>query len=163
MENENSLFAGFCAWLTNLRPKSVFQSSEKVQEKRTYKIGMVDPNWIEESIRFFPAFNEDMEGVLLTPLTEEAFREGCKYEDIISNDLRITLQDVGSLQEAIDLCRWGTYGKNGKSPLKWTLLRNCSTEHLEAILRTQQHITVDYKMVILAILEKRRNATRLSA
>lgn len=32
---------------------------------------------------------------------------------------------------------WGTRGKNGDEPLKYVALKNCSIEHLQAILDTQ--------------------------
>ena len=51
--------------------------------------------------------------------------------------------------------RWGTYGKKGQDPLKWVTLGTCSTEHLDAILRTQFHITDEYKLAIRNILEDR--------
>lgn len=44
---------------------------------------------------------------------------------------------------------WGTYGKGGVEhcagtcllhPLRWVKLADCSTDHLQAILRTQHHI-----------------------
>lgn len=48
-------------------------------------------------------------------------------EDISFNELRTTL-------------KWGTRGKDGKQPLKYVLLCNLETEHIQAILDTQQHI-----------------------
>jgi len=35
---------------------------------------------------------------------------------------------------------WGTYGKSGKERLRWVMLRDCETDHLQAILRTQPHV-----------------------
>jgi len=50
---------------------------------------------------------------------------------------------------------WGTYGKNHEHPLKWITLGEASTEHLEAILRTQFHITKEYRVAIQSILQER--------
>lgn len=36
---------------------------------------------------------------------------------------------------------WGTYGKNGDEPLKYVILADMSDEHIEAILKTQKHIS----------------------
>ena len=48
---------------------------------------------------------------------------------------------------------WGTYGKDGKQPLKWVKFTECEDEHLKAILKI--HIPDLYKKVINAILEER--------
>lgn len=39
--------------------------------------------------------------------------------------------------------KWGTRGKDGKQPLKYVVLKDLTTEHIEAILNTQSHIA-DY-------------------
>lgn len=36
---------------------------------------------------------------------------------------------------------WGTYGKDGKSPLRRVLLRLLAKDHIEAILETQHHLS----------------------
>jgi hypothetical protein len=36
--------------------------------------------------------------------------------------------------------KWGTRGKDGKQPLKYVPLKDLTTEHIEAILKTQDHI-----------------------
>jgi hypothetical protein len=55
-----------------------------------------------------------------------------------------------------ELLRWGTYGKDGKGPLKFVLLVNCETDHLQAILRTERwHLDKNYDDAICAILWKR--------
>ena len=36
--------------------------------------------------------------------------------------------------------QWGTFGKNGDEPMRIVRLGDCSTEHLQAILRTEGHI-----------------------
>ena len=48
---------------------------------------------------------------------------------------------------------WGTYGKDGKQPLKWVKFTDCEDDHLKAILKI--HIAPIYKDVINAILEDR--------
>ena len=35
---------------------------------------------------------------------------------------------------------WGTYGKDGKQPLKYIQLNMLETSHIEAILKTQSHL-----------------------
>ena len=49
---------------------------------------------------------------------------------------------------------WGTYGKDGKSPLKYVLLKNCETEHLQLILK-QPKLGKLYSKVIKSILKDR--------
>lgn len=35
---------------------------------------------------------------------------------------------------------WGTYGPKGDQPRRWVPLKECETDHLQAILRTQPHV-----------------------
>lgn len=52
---------------------------------------------------------------------------------------------------------WGTFGKSGTEPLKFVQLRDCTSEHLKAILRTQKQIYgTRYEVAIKAILNFRR-------
>jgi hypothetical protein len=76
---------------------------------------------------------------------------------------------VASLQEAKEKAVWGTFGKGGvehcnehcngacnKHPLRVVRLIDCSTEHLQAILRTQYQIRGHaYEEIILSILADR--------
>jgi hypothetical protein len=48
---------------------------------------------------------------------------------------------------------WGTYGKDGKQPLRWVKFIDCEDDHLKAILKI--HISDLYKKVINTILEER--------
>lgn len=58
-------------------------------------------------------------------------------------------------KKALEKAVWGTYGKSGRDPLKWVRIGDCSTEHLGAILRTQDHIEDGVRWVILKILKMR--------
>jgi hypothetical protein len=58
-------------------------------------------------------------------------------------------------KEKVSNCIWGTYGKDGKSPLKYVLLKNCETDHLQNILKNVKHIQFDTKKVIEYILKNR--------
>lgn len=60
-----------------------------------------------------------------------------------------------SLNDAKKIATWGTYGKDGKGPLKIKKLKNLKTDHLQAILRTQHHIKTDYVRIIQSILDDR--------
>jgi hypothetical protein len=48
---------------------------------------------------------------------------------------------------------WGTYGKDGKQPLKWVKLIECETDHLKAILKI--NLSPSHIEVINSILEDR--------
>ncbi len=50
---------------------------------------------------------------------------------------------------------WGTYGLYGDQPLKWVPLFECTTEHLQAILRTQLCISRSTQLLIIEILNDR--------
>jgi len=43
---------------------------------------------------------------------------------------------------------WGTYGKNGDQPLKYVFVKDMETEHIEAVLETQIHITPYTKKIM---------------
>lgn len=55
----------------------------------------------------------------------------------------------------VERLAWGTYGIDGKSPLKFILLKDCSTEHLQAILDNVKNIGEYHKSVINCILSER--------
>lgn len=63
-----------------------------------------------------------------------------------------------TLEELKPIARWGTNGKNGKKSLRWVRLINCSTAHLNAILRTQPFIGPLYLEIIQSILADRADA-----
>ena len=63
--------------------------------------------------------------------------------------------DVDDMGVKADNYIWGTSGKDGKSPLKYVLLKNCETDHLHNILVNVKHIHPDSKRVIEYILENR--------
>lgn len=51
---------------------------------------------------------------------------------------------------------WGTYGKDGKGPLKQVPLIKLETDHIEAILETQKNIPPHYRRLLESILSDRR-------
>ena len=53
-------------------------------------------------------------------------------------DLSVTTKDDFELVRAA--FTWGTYGKDGKQPRTEVKLQDMPTEHIQAILSTQQHI-----------------------
>lgn len=60
-----------------------------------------------------------------------------------------------SIEEQVENFIWGTRGKDGKSPLKYVLLKNCDTDHLQNILKDVKHIQAETKKVIEYILKNR--------
>lgn len=65
-----------------------------------------------------------------------------------------SLDDKVPFDTIKDRLLWGTYGKDGKSPLKYVLLKNCETGHLEKILE-QKSLGALYKKVIISIIKDR--------
>jgi hypothetical protein len=65
-----------------------------------------------------------------------------------------------TLDEIKLVARWGTRGKSGKEPVRWVRLVDCSTEHLQNILKTQPQLEdlVGFKEIIESILQDRQNA-----
>ncbi len=50
---------------------------------------------------------------------------------------------------------WGTYGKDGTSPLHFVYLKDMETSHIEAILSTQKHIPFYIKKIFVRELNFR--------
>lgn len=60
--------------------------------------------------------------------------------------------------EPQELLFWGTYGKDGKQPLKWIAIKDMENSHLKACLKTQS-MNPNYKKAMEAELKKRKNKT----
>lgn len=43
---------------------------------------------------------------------------------------------------------WGTYGKSGTEPHRYVPLKSLEEDHIEAILRTQTHLTNDFRTIL---------------
>jgi len=52
----------------------------------------------------------------------------------------LTLYEDSPHVDVREVVTWGTYGKGGDQPLKRVPIMDLSDEHIEAILRTQDHI-----------------------
>jgi hypothetical protein len=52
---------------------------------------------------------------------------------------------------------WGTRGKDGRQPLKWVALKDLTTDHIEAIIETQTHISNELKMIFVRELVGRQS------
>ena len=55
-----------------------------------------------------------------------------------------------------EVLRWGTRGPDGDQPLKYVLLKDMSTDHIQAILDTQYHISDWRREVYEAELNHRK-------
>ena len=69
-------------------------------------------------------------------------------------------------EEIKQRAKWGTYGKSGKEPLQYKRLIDLTTEHLQAILDTQPHISntqyrgFSYDLLIMSILADRERVRK---
>lgn len=63
--------------------------------------------------------------------------------------------EVTNIEVAKRLAEWGTYGYDGKQPLTYVRLIDCSTDHLKAILRQVGGLS-DYGVIINSILKDRQ-------
>jgi hypothetical protein len=54
-----------------------------------------------------------------------------------------------------NLLPWGSYGKTGKETRRCRVIAELETDHLEAILITQPHVTPQYRATILELLKER--------
>jgi hypothetical protein len=53
----------------------------------------------------------------------------------------LSVYDDAPHAEIREAFKWGTRGKGGKQPLKFVPLKDLTTEHIDAILETQIHIS----------------------
>ena len=73
---------------------------------------------------------------------------------ISKNQIEFHVYDNMSISEMAEKLLWGTRGINGDQPLKWKLLMDCHTGHLQAILNNVLNVGKYHKLVIKYLLEK---------
>jgi len=54
---------------------------------------------------------------------------------------------------------WGTRGLDGKQPIKWVALKDLETDHIEAIIETQHHISTELRTLFIRELVGRKSIT----
>lgn len=72
----------------------------------------------------------------------------------------LMIYDDEPFESSMKKLLWGTYGKSGKEPLKYVILFECETDHLNNIIKNMTKISDYYKINILHILEYRKIQTR---
>ena len=70
------------------------------------------------------------------------------------------MTNLGFSQREILL--WGTYGKDGKQPLKHILLKEMTNEHIQAILDTQTHLSEEKRKYFSDELDLRKEKPELN-
>ena len=66
--------------------------------------------------------------------------------------------DTESHEWKMENCVWGTRGKQGSEDFKFIRVVDAETDHLQAILDTQQPLRADIQQIIVEVLEKRSKA-----
>lgn len=82
------------------------------------------------------------------------YPDGCMYDFI-----PLFVYEDDSFEKKKNNLIWGTYGKEGKDPLKWLRFIDCNTEHLNNILKIK--IAPLYAEVIESILIDRFRIKKL--
>lgn len=72
------------------------------------------------------------------------------------------LYDCDPIERMADYLLWGTFGQDGAGPFKLVLLKDCSTEHLQAIKETQPQANYAIKKVVNYLLDQRAKSAILS-
>jgi len=69
-----------------------------------------------------------------------------------------TVQQFASESHTIlrDFIEWGSYGKDGKGPLRYILVKDLEDDHINAILESQHHISEKMRVLLLAELAYRK-------
>lgn len=66
------------------------------------------------------------------------YRRVCQSGNPVYQDF--SLWSDSPFELVADRLLWGTYGPKGDQPRRWVPLKECETDHLQAILRTQPHV-----------------------
>lgn len=82
---------------------------------------------------------------IITPGTDSWYTED---EDILINTLDINPSEV---------LYWGTRGKTGTKPVKYVLIKDLDTDHIKAILKTQDQISKRYRETFENELKSRKS------
>ena len=69
------------------------------------------------------------------------------HDDAPYQELSVYTNDPHA--EIREVFKWGTRGKDGKQPLKYVPLKDLTTEHIDAILETQTHISGHVRKIFL--------------
>lgn len=64
-------------------------------------------------------------------------------------------EKIDTFQEKVNNFIWGTNGKNGDEPFKRVLLKNCTKEHLENILKNVPNIHEETEKVIKYLINEK--------
>ena len=75
------------------------------------------------------------------------------HDDAPYTELSILSTDEHSVVR--EVFKWGTYGIDGKQPLKYLILKDMSWDHIEAILETQTQLRDHVRQVFVNELDYR--------
>ncbi len=84
-----------------------------------------------------------------------AYRRRNVHEDAPYEELSLYSHDDHSLIR--EHFHWGTRGRDGKQPLKWVALKDLETDHIEAIIETQHHISAELRKLFIRELVGRKS------
>lgn len=110
-------------------------------------------------------------GEVIASLSQHDFRQdrtgkyavdgGLSYLRRVMEDdkgyVELSISDKAEIEERVEKTVWGTRGKSGKEPLKFVFLKDCETDHLEAILKINPN---DNVKEVIEFLLKSRNEKR---
>lgn len=65
------------------------------------------------------------------------------------------VQDVDSFEWKKNNKVWGTYGKEGRGPMRYKNIVDLDTDHIEAILKTQLHVVGELREIFKSVLKDR--------
>lgn len=71
------------------------------------------------------------------------------------DEMMITISTDNSFDIIRKYFCWGTRGKDGKQPIKYVALMSLESDHIQAILDTQKHITKEVRNLFETELEYR--------
>lgn len=123
---------------------AVYIPSEEVWVKSIHRNDYAFHKWIENGVDHYVSVDGGLE-----------YCKRCISKDAIY--VEWSLDESDSFETVCDKLLWRVYGKDGKSEFKWVPLSECTTDHLELILKTHRYISGQFvEKVIKHILKKRK-------
>jgi hypothetical protein len=77
-----------------------------------------------------------------------------EWEDVAANEATYAdlIREQNDIEYQLANEHWGTYGKDGKQPLRYVPIKDLEADHIQAILDTQDQINSKFRNLLKAAL-----------
>ena len=83
---------------------------------------------------------------------------GLSYQRVLFSDnefINLSITSEDDFEKIRENMEWGTYGKDGKSPLKYKKLKDLDSDHIFSILETQKQLSQETREIFRRELNNR--------